>query len=55
MPLEPGNESDDVKAVTKFHILASPAMLPMLGNKLGRLLGKFASIIYNAVCCGLLV
>ena len=55
MPLESGDESDDVKAVSEFRVLASPAMLPMLGNKLGRLLGKFASIIYDAVLCELQV
>ena len=42
VPLESSNESDGVKAVCKFRVLASPAMLPMLGTKLGRLLGKFA-------------
>ena len=42
VPLESSNESDGVKAVCEFRVLASPAMLPMLGTKLGRLLGKFA-------------
>lgn len=45
LPLDTGNDSDGVNAGSKFLILSSPAMLPVLGTKLGRLLGKCASLV----------